>query len=80
MMKKIYVYRLTDAKGDKTITVVNEPNDNGTIGGYGSDGKYHQYDSYELWYAYEWATLRGMKLESTEMIIDVPDSLFLTPR
>lgn len=76
MRKKIYLYRLTDARGNKQITVLDEPSDIGTIGGYGSDGKYHQYDSYELWHAYSWAEERGMKLESAEMEIEIPDSVF----
>ena len=36
MIKKVYFYRLTDAKGDQTITVVDDPSDNGTIGDFHS--------------------------------------------
>jgi hypothetical protein len=76
-MKKImYVYRLTDANGDQTVAVVNEASDNGTIGGYDKDGVYQQYDSYELYYAYEWAESHGMKLESGTVEIDVTDDIF----
>lgn len=76
MKKTIYLYRLTDANGNKTITVIDDPSDSGTILGVGSDGKYHQYDSYELYHAYEWAEKLGMKLESGTMDIDIPDSVF----
>lgn len=76
-MKKImYVYRLTDANGDQTVAVVNEASDNSTIGGYDKDGVYQQYDSYELYYAYEWAESHGMKLESGTVEIDVTDDIF----
>lgn len=77
MKKTIYLYRLTDAAGDQQITVVDEQSDDGCIGGYDRDGKYHQYDSYELYHAYEWAEKHGMKLESGIMEIDVPDSVFV---
>jgi hypothetical protein len=74
--KTIHLYRLTDARGFQTFTVVDDPADNGCIGGYDKDGKYHQYDSYELRHAYTWAEERGMKLEYAEMQIQIPDALF----
>jgi hypothetical protein len=74
--KELHFYRLTDAQGNKKVTVVNDPSDNGCIGGIGSDGEYHQYDSYELWHAYDWAEKLGMKLESGTMKLDIPDSIF----
>lgn len=77
MKKEIHLYRLTDANGDKQITVVDEPSNSGCIGGYGSDGKYHQYDSYELYHAYDWAKERGMKLEYAKMEIDASDAVFV---
>jgi len=77
MKKTIYLYRLTDAKGNQTITVVDEPSDDGRIGGYDRDGKWQQYDSYELYHAYEWAEKLGMKLESATIEIDVSDSVFV---
>lgn len=75
--KEIYVYRLTDAKGNKYVTIVNDPSDNGSIGGYGNDGFYHQYDSYELYHAYEWAEQHGMKLESGTMKLNIGDEVFV---
>lgn len=76
MKKTMYLYRLTDANGDQTITVVDDPSDNGCIGGYDKGGQYQQYDSYELWHAYDWAKEHGMKLESGTMEVDVPDNVF----
>jgi hypothetical protein len=76
MKKTMYLYRLTDARGDQMVTVVDDPTDNGTIGGYDSNGQYQQYDSYELYYAYEWAEKHGFKLESGTVEIDVTDAVF----
>lgn len=76
MQKDVYVYRLTDAKGDQSVTVVDDPSDNGCIGGYDINGVYQQYDSYELYYAYEWAESHGMKLESAVVKIDLTDDMF----
>lgn len=76
MKKTIYLYQLTDARGDKRITVVDDPADNGCIGGYGNDGQYHQFDSCELYHAYEWAKERGMSLQGGQMEIEIPDSLW----
>lgn len=73
--KEIWIYRLIDAKGDKCYTVVDDPSDSGCIGGYDVDGKYHQYDSYELYHAYEWAEERGMTLSCVNIEID-PESYF----
>lgn len=76
MKKPIYLYCLTDARGDKVITVINEVSDNGCIGGVDKDGKYQQYDSYELWHAYGWAEKHGMKLQSATMEIDIDMGIF----
>lgn len=77
MLKKIYLYRLTDARGDQRVVVVNDLSDNGCIGGYDKNNQYQQYDSYELYHAYEWAEKHGMKLESGSMEIDIPETVFL---
>jgi hypothetical protein len=77
MKKTLYFYRLTDFKGDQRITVVDDPSDSGCIGGYGKDGIYQQYDSYELYHAYEWAEDRGMKLQYGEIEIVIPDEIFV---
>jgi len=74
LKKTINVYRLTDANGDKSCTVVNAPCDKGCIGGIGNDGEYHKFDSYELYL--EWAEKLGMKVESAVMEIDIPENLF----
>lgn len=74
--KTLYLYRLTDARGDTRTVVVDDPSNDGCIGGYGADGKYHQYDSYELWHAYDWAKERGMVLESGTMEVEIPDDIF----
>jgi hypothetical protein len=76
MFKKIYLYKLTDAKGNVTVTVVNDLSDDGCIGGYDSNGNYQQYDSYELYHAYTWAEEHGMKFESGSMNIEVPNEVF----
>lgn len=75
MTKEIWIYRLIDTKGNKSYTVVNDPTDNGCIGGYDADGQYQQYDSYELYHAYEWAEGHGMSLNSAKIEID-PESYF----
>lgn len=76
MKKTVYVYRLTDANGDQSVTIVDDLSDNGTIGGYDKNGMYQQYDSYELYHAYEWAESHGMKLESGTVEIDITDAIF----
>ena len=76
MKKEIHIYRLTDFNGKQYATVVDDPSDTGSIGGYGEDGKYHQYDSYELWHAYDWAEKLGMKLEYGTIEIEIKDSIF----
>ena len=76
MQKTLYCYRLTDARGTQTITVVNDPTDNGTIGGFDTKGQYQQYDSYELYHAYAWAEKHGMTLESGQMTVDIADTVF----
>ena len=76
IQKELTFYRLTDALGNKKVTVVDDPTNNGCIGGYDKDGNYHQYDSYELWHAYDWAEKLGMKLESGTMKLDISDSIF----
>jgi len=76
MKKTLYFYRLTDATGAQEVVVVDDPTNDGRIGGKGADGKYHQYDSYELYYAFDWAKERGMQLESGSMEIDIPDNIF----
>lgn len=75
MYKKIYVYRLTDAEGNQDFVVVDEVSDNGRIGGYDKQGIYQQYDSQQLYYAYEWAEEHGMKLEFGSFEIDLNPSI-----
>lgn len=75
MKKKIYVYRLTDAQGNQDYTVVDDVSDNARIGGYDTQGKYQQYDSQELYYAYNWAQEHGMKLEFGNFEIDLNPSI-----
>jgi hypothetical protein len=77
MKKELYFYRLTDTQGNQDLVVIDQSNDNGCIGGIGADGEYHQYDSYELYHAHEWAEKYGMKLESGRMEVDIPDSIFI---
>lgn len=76
MKKTLYLYRLTDAKGDKRIVVVDDPSDDGIIYGCGNDGEFHQFESCEIYHAYIWAEKWGMKLQSGTMEIDVPDDIF----
>lgn len=57
----IHIYVLIDANGNKDWQVVREHNDTiRSIGGIGSDGNYHQYDSYEAYYLDDWAKKHGM--------------------
>ncbi len=74
-MITIEVYRLTDANGTKRYAVTNDPSSNGCIGGFDVNGNYQQYDSSELYYAYEWAAKHGFKLEVKSHELDV-ESLF----
>jgi hypothetical protein len=76
MKKRIYIYRLTDALGNIDIAILNESDGDETIGGYDKDGQYHQYDSYELYYAYDWAKKHGFVLESATVDLEIPDEIF----
>jgi hypothetical protein len=76
MTKTIHLYRLTDAKGDQHITVVNDPGDEGLIGGVGDDGEYHQWERGELYHAHGWAESFGMKLEAGRIDVEVADAAF----
>lgn len=76
MKKTIIVYRLIDALNKTHIVVLNKSSYIGTIGGYDKDGIYHQWDSEELYHAYEWAESHGMKLNCAEMEIDIPETIF----
>ena len=69
-MKKIYIYRLIDARGEVSFTVVDNPSDNIRLGGYDINNQYQQYDSYEAYYACDWAKKHGMELSSTVVEID----------
>lgn len=71
LMKKIYMYKLTDANGDVCTCVVNDLSDNVCIYGIGSDGNYHQFDSYEGCHAFDWAESHGMVLELGIIEIDL---------
>lgn len=70
-IKEINIYRLTDAQGNQTATVVDELSDSGRIGGYDKNGVYQQYDSYELYHAYDWAAKHGMKLEFAKIEVNL---------
>lgn len=76
MLKTIHIYRLTDAQGNQSATVINDLTDSGRIGGIDKNGTYQQYDSYELWYAYDWAEKHGMKLEYGKVDIDISKIAF----
>ena len=76
MTKRIYIYRLTDAQGNITFTVQDDCQNSGTIGGYDKDDKYHQFDSYELFHAYDWAKERGFVLESATFVLEIPNGIF----
>ena len=79
MKKTVYIYRLTDANGDQKFTIVDDPSDSGCIGGYNKEGQYQQYDGYELYYAYEWAQERGMKLTCGTVELDMDNVDFQSP-
>jgi hypothetical protein len=74
MNKDIWVYQLLLDGIVVATTVVNDPSDRGCIGAYDANGKYHQYDSYELWHAYSWANERGFVLRSCKKTITIDDS------
>lgn len=59
----VIIYVLCDVNGDYTHSVVGDHSDSISFGGIGNDGKYHQYDSYEGYHAYDWAEKLGMKVE-----------------
>jgi hypothetical protein len=63
MKKTLYLYKLTDAKGNQEITVVDDPSDDGLIGGEDANGERQQFESCELYNAYSWAEKHGFKLE-----------------
>ncbi len=77
MLKEIYLYKLTDAKGTVIMKVCEDSSDRGCMSGLDRDGKWQCFDGDELWYAYDWAKKHGMKLEGAAMTIDVPDSIFI---
>lgn len=71
--KTVYFYSMKDANGDVSTVLVDDPSDNICIGGKDSDGKYHQYDSYEAYYLSGWAEEKGFEVILTvkEVEIDV---------
>ena len=71
MKVKFEVWVLTDSRGDKKASVINECSDNLTIGGYDMYGVYQQYDSYEAYHAHGWAMKYGFKLESFNKEVEV---------
>lgn len=68
---KVIVYVLTDINGDVSSSVVGDYSDNICFGGIGNDGKYHQYDSYEGYHPYDWATKLGMTVDCYEKEISI---------
>lgn len=71
LMKRIYVYKLTDVNGRDMSCVVNDLSDNLCIYGIGSDGNHHQFDSCEVYNAFDWAESHGMVLELGTIDIDL---------
>jgi prephenate dehydrogenase len=62
------VVTVFDAQGGSMHTVVNESCDNVCIHGYDAQGKYQQFDSYELYHTNEWAKKHGFVIISTPMV------------
>ena len=67
----VYVYILTDAKGNKKADVATDPSDNICVGGDDKDGKYHQFDSTEAYHLESWATKHGFLVEVHKKTISV---------
>lgn len=76
MNKKICIYRLTDAQGNKNIVVLNDDTQCEAISGYDKDGVYQVYDGDELWYAYDWAKKHGFTLDYASIEVQIPDAIF----
>lgn len=76
MKKIIYLYKLTDGKGNQHVVVVDDPSDDGCISGEDAQGQHHQFESNQLYNAYDWATEHGFVLEHGEMEIDIPNGTF----
>lgn len=77
--KTIYLYRLTDAQNNQTVTVVDLLSDDFTINGYDKNGQLRHFFSFggqELPFADTWAKMHGMKFESATLDIDIYDNLF----
>lgn len=68
---KVIIYVLTDAQGNISHSVIGDYTNSICVGGIGSDGKHHQYDSYEGYHCYEWANERGMSLDCYEKEIEL---------
>lgn len=71
--KTIHAYWLCNAAGERVsdVVVVNETNDNICIGAEDASGIYQQYDSYEAYYVYEWATKHGFEANSKTVDIEI---------
>jgi hypothetical protein len=75
-MKTFYVYRLVNDEGQVLDeNIVENRSDKLCIGGYGNDGKYHQFDSYEsaLPGPYFDSLNVGLKIVSTEVKINTDE-------
>ena len=73
MKIKVYIYRATSQNGDVSTDVVNDPSNWGCLSGYDGNGKYQQFDSTEMYHAYSWGHIHGIKVECATKEIEVMD-------
>lgn len=74
MKVKISLVILTDALGNKTWDVRRydcEGADSIVVHGIGKDEKFHQFDSENSIYVFEWAEKHGMKVEQETFEVEV---------
>lgn len=72
MKIKIFIYVLKDEDGDiQSYDAVTESYKYITIGAVDKKGDYHQFDSCEAYYAYDWAEKYGFTVECIEKEIEV---------
>lgn len=76
MKIKAFIYRATSQNGYVSTEVVKESCDWGCLQGYDTNGNYQQFDSTEMYHAYSWGRIHGIKVECAIKEIEVSDSDF----
>ena len=71
MRIKVTIYSLTDAQGNTTFSIVDDPSNRICIGGIDAEGRYRQFDSTESYWIYEWVELhKGFSVKTAMTEID----------